>query len=159
MNKSNWQRNFRRIPAAILQKLSMTPQNEIIVASVKRIPASVLKSGAFGHLGMSMNGDVPVFPERITPQPSFGRFSQWNVQGREIIRKDLPMVTKTFTVEVPDWGDWSNGSHDVYWNRDIYQREFIPPKEADISIALLATEPGDDPVFIFRFSVEEFLKK
>jgi len=60
---------------------------------------------------------------------------------------------------VPDWGDWGNGSHDVSRDRDVYQRDFDPPKDLDISIALLTTEPGDDPVFVFRFRVEEILNK
>jgi len=69
------------------------------------------------------------------------------------------MVTKTFSAETPNWGDWSNGSHEISWDRDVYQRDFIPPKELEISIELLTTEPGESPVFVFRFRVEEVLNK
>ena len=159
MYKSNWKKSFRKIPTKIEQKLSGMSDDNLVVACVRKVPASVLADGKYGHLGMSMRGDTPSFPERATPEPTFGRFSTWNVEGREVVRKDLPMVTKTYSIEAPDWGDWGNGSHEVSWDRDVYQRDFIPPKEADISIRLLATEPADDPVFIFRFSIEEVLDR
>jgi len=159
MVKTNWQKNFRRIPTTILQKLSKMPGDEFVVACVRKIPASVVRNGVFGHLDISMNDNVPVFPGRITPKPLTGKFSQWNVVGREIVHKDLPMVVKTFTAERPNWGDWNNGSHDVSWDRDVYQRDFNPPKDLDISTTLLTTELGEDPVFVFRFRVEEILNK
>jgi hypothetical protein len=133
--------------------------DQIAVACVKKIPAAVLRAGTYGHLEMSMQGDVPVFSSRVMPQPMHGKCSQWNAQGREIVRKDLPMVTKTFSAETPNWGDWSNGSHEVYWDREVYQREVIPAKELEISIERLTTEPGNDPIFVFRFRVEEVLNK
>jgi hypothetical protein len=80
--------------------------------------------------------------------------------GREIVRKDLPMVTKTFSAEVPNYGDWSNGSHDMSWDHDVYQRDFVPPLESELSIALLQTEGQDaDLRFVFRFRVEQVLDK
>ena len=159
MNKSNWKKSFRKIPARIELKLSRMSDDKVVAACVRKVPVSVLADGTYGHLGMSMNGDTPSFPERVTPEPTFGRFSLRNVEGQEIVRKDLPMITKTYSIEAPNWGDWGNGSHEVSWDRDVYQRGFIPPKEADISIRLLATESGEDPVFLFRFSIEEVLDR
>ncbi len=159
MSRPNWKRSFRKIPDPILKRVSKIPGDQIMVACVKKISASALGSGTYKHLGMSIQGDRPVFPNRIMPEPTFGTFSLRNAQGQEIVRRDLPMVTKTFSVETPNWGDWSNGSHEVYWDRDVYQREFIAPKELEIFIELLTTEPGDSPVFLFGFRVEEVLDK
>jgi hypothetical protein len=159
MSRPNWKKSFRRMPDPIRQKVSKIPGDKVMVACVMRIPASVLGSGTYTHLGMSMKGDAPVFPNRIMPQPRFGSFSLRNAQGEEIVRKDLPMVTKTFSVDAPNWGDWSYGSHEVSWDREVYQREFVAPKELEISAELLTTEPGGDPVFVFRFRVEEVLDK
>lgn len=159
MSRPNWKKSLRKIPGPILKRVAKIPGDQIMVACVKKISASALGSGTYKHLGMSIRGDRPVFPNRIMPKPMFGTFSQRNAEGQEIVRRDLPMATKTFSVEMPNWGDWSNGSHEVYWDRDVYQREFIPPKELEVSIELLTTEPGEGPVFLFGFRVEEVLDK
>ena len=159
MSRPNWQKSFRRVPDAILARVSNFPGDEVMVSCVKKVSASELGSGTYGHLGMSIQGDHPVFPNRFMPDPSFGTYSLRNIQGQEIVRRDLPMVTKTFSAETPNWGDWSNGSHEISWDRDVYQRDFIPPKELEISIELLTTEPGESPIFVCRFRVEEVLNK
>jgi len=159
MNITTWKKGFRRVPDPIRKRLAGLTGDRIVVACVRRIRASALASGRYRHLGLSIDGGGPVFPERVMPDLAFGRASRRNAQGQEIVRKDLPMVSKTFSAEAPNWGDWGNGSHDVYWDRDVYQRDFTPPKELEISVALLAAEPGDDPVFVFRFRIEEVLDR
>ncbi|MBI4467753.1 MAG: hypothetical protein HY650_00350 [Acidobacteria bacterium] len=155
----NWKKTFRKTPDSILRKIARIDGDQIVVAAVKAISASELHAGLYRHLEMSYDAEGAQFSERIMPHPRNGKFSTWNAQGREIIRKDLPMVTKTFTLEAPNFGDWSKGSHDVDWDRDVYQRDFIPPTETDMSIALLQTKPGDDPRYIFRFRIERLLDK
>src|SRR5271157_968643 len=159
MIKPNWKKSFRRMPDPIRQKVSKMAGDKVMAACVKRIPASVLGSGTYEHLGVSMNGNSPAVPSRVMPQPKFGPYSLRNAQGQEIVRKDLPMITKTYSVDAPNWGDWSSGSHEVSWDRDVYQREFVAPKELEVSIELLATEPAEDPVFVCRFRVEEILDR
>jgi len=159
MSKSNWKKGFRRMPDYIRGKVAKISGDQVMVACIRRMTATMIHSGMYKHLGMSLQGDRPAFPERIMPDPTLGPSSLRNAQGQEIIRKDLPMVTKSFSAEVPNWGDWYNGSHEISWDREVYQREFIAPRELDISIELLKTEAGDEPVFAFRFRVEQVLDK
>lgn len=159
MMKPNWQKNFRRTPEPIRKKVMNIDGNEVVAAAVKKISASELRSGLYQHLGMSLGPEGPVFPEQMMPGPMNGKFSMWNAQGREVVRKDLPMVTKTFSVEAPNFGDWTKGTHEVEWDREVYQREFIPPAETELSIALLQTEVAEDPKYIFRFRIERMLAK
>lgn len=159
MTKPNWQKNFRKTPESVLKRVGRIDGDQIVVAAVKKISASDLGSEMYQHLAMTHGPDGPQFPERLMPHPMTGKFSMWNAQGKEIIRKDLPMITRTFSAEVPNFGDWSNGSHDVYWDREVYQRDFAPPAEAELSIALLKTEAGDVPHYVFRFRVEMVLDK
>jgi len=159
MTKVNWQKNFRKTPESVLKRVGRIDGDQIVVAAVKKISASDLGSGMYQHLGMTHGPDGPQFPDRLMPHPMTGKFSMWNAQGKEIIRKDLPMIARTFSAEVPNFGDWSNGSHDVYWDREVYQRDFAPPAEAELSIALLKTEVGDVPDYVFRFRVEMVLDK
>ena len=158
-NKFNWKKSFRKIPIRIERKLSRIPDDNLVVACVRRVPVSMVADGAYSHLGISMEEGVPIVPERIMPDPTFGRFSRWNVEGREVVRRDLPMVTKTYAIETPNWGDWGYGSHTVYWDRDVYRRDYVPPKAAEISIRLLATERNEDTLYLVRFAVEEVLSR
>jgi hypothetical protein len=156
--KPKWQKTFRKTPDSIVNKAARLG-NEIVVAAVKRISGADLAAGVYQHLGMTLINGEPRFSERVMPNTETGRFSLWNAQGQEVIRKDLPMVPKTFTFEAPNYGDWSHGSHEVSWGRDVYQREFIPPAEDELSVTLLRSEPGADPQFVFRFRVERILDR
>lgn len=82
MNKFNWKMSFLKMPTQIDQKLRRIPENEVVVACVRKIPASVLADGGYGHLGMSITDDTPWFSERVTPPPGFGRFSTRNCESR-----------------------------------------------------------------------------
>jgi len=131
--------------------------NDVVVAAVKQISATDLAAGIYKHLGMSLVNGEPRFSERVLPNPETGKFSLWNADGQEVVRKDLPMVSKRISFDAPNYGDWSNGSHEVSWDREVYQREFIPPAEDELSVMLLRTEPGSDAHFVFRFRVERLL--
>jgi hypothetical protein len=97
-----------------------------------------------------------VLPAPQIPAADVGRFSGTNVEGREIIRKDLPMTTRSYSWESPNYGDWSKGSHTHTITRDVYQREFIPPKELTLSISLLDTIDG---AFIIKFAIDQTLSR
>jgi hypothetical protein len=98
-----------------------------------------------------------VVPSPFIPKASAGRYSKANVEGKDAIRKDLPMVTKTFSWETPNWGDWSYGSHTHTVDREVYQRDFIPPKEVELSIALF--EKTSEAEFVLKFAVDQVLSK
>jgi hypothetical protein len=94
------------------------------------------------------------------PAPQVGKFSMVNVHGKEIIRKDLPMLKKTRSFESPNFGDWSKGSHEVSWTQDVYRRDFISPKELEIQIELIGEEvSSEEKVYVVRFCVNEVLKR
>ena len=63
-----------------------------------------------------------------------------------------------FTFEVPNFGDWTKGMHDVYQVRKCYPRDIVEPKQLEISVSLLETENVTSELkFVFRFRVEEHL--
>ncbi|MCY1360831.1 hypothetical protein D9M69_474760 [compost metagenome] len=56
-----------------------------------------------------------------------GKFSEFNSRGREIVRRDLPLVKKS----VPSyrtWKDWHGHEHSGVQHRtmDVYQRDYVP---------------------------------
>ena len=132
----NWQKNFRKVPTRIADKISRVKDRTLVVGCVKKIAESDLRNGTYEHLGMKLVDEKLSFPAAIVPDATSGRYSDANANGEEIRRVDLPMTTKTFTVETPNFGDWSKGTHEVSWDRDVYQREFIPPAETKSRLSL-----------------------
>jgi hypothetical protein len=153
---AKWQKSFRAIPADIERKIKSLNSKSAVVACATKLSEKDIRDGVYEHLGIVMEKGKLSFPERVVPDASAGRSSEFNANGREVIRKDLPMITKTYTFEAPNYGDWSNGSHDVSQNRDVYQREFIPPDENEISIELIGEEGvGEEKGYVFRFMIEQ----
>lgn len=44
------------------------------------------------------------------------------------------METKAYSIETPNFGDWSKGSHEVTVDREVYQREHFPGYGTPISV-------------------------
>jgi len=147
-------KNIRRVPANLIEKLRRFDQDDVIVACTKFLrPEDVSRYLA---LGLRLKSGKLVFPEPFVPDPKAGRYSRANVEGYEKVRKDLPMILKTFSFESPNWGDWSRGSHDVSHTREVYQREFYRPKEVELSIGLLEQRTDGSLV---KFAVEQVLNR
>lgn len=149
-------KNYRKVPEWITAKLDMLNSPFVVAACAQKLPKAEIEAGKFTHLGITLEkGDI-VCVKSFMPKYDAGRASKKNVEGEEIVLRDLPMVTKTFVVETPNYGDWSNGSHEVSMEREVYQREHVPPSENEISVELVGKEEADDN-YIFRFAVTEVM--
>jgi hypothetical protein len=152
-----WRKNIRKIPPAILRKLGDYGDAQIVAAVVKKVPLSAIVAGMYEHLGITESAGTANIPPFIVPPAGQGTYSQKNLDGWEDVRKDLPKITRTYSFESPNWGDWSNGSHEVDWDRQVYRRDFHSPPERAISVEILSTELGPDPQFIVKFQVADVL--
>jgi len=112
--------------------------------------------GQYRHLGLKRAGDDLTIPPPAVPSPKRGPYSRTNVEGKEIVRRDLPKEDRTFSAETPNWGDWSNGSHTVSWTREVYPREFVPAKGLELTMELL-DRVGED--CIFKFAIDQVLNR
>lgn len=149
-------KNLLKVPPQLLSRLNAFAVDDIVVALVKRI--SPEEAGKYQALGVSLTkGNELELPAPFVPAAVAGKYCRANVEGKEVVRKDLPMVTKTTSWESPNWGDWSKGSHIRSITRDVYQRDFIPPKEVELSITLLEVRLG--PQFIVKFAIDQVLDK
>jgi len=147
-------KNIRSVPQRILDRIRSFELDDIVVACVKRLnPEDIPR---YAHLGLKIEAGKLVMPGPAVPPARAGRYSKANVEGREVIRKDLPMVTRSYSWESPNWGDWSNGSHTHTVTRDVYQREFIPPKEVELSVTFVEEAQG---AFVVKFAVDEVLNR
>src|SRR5258708_28895527 len=151
-------KDFRKIPANIKQKLEQIKTATVIVGCVTKLSLSEIQRGAFKHLGIELRDGKPIFPDSAVPDGASGRYSEANAIGEEVRRDDLPKITKTFTMQAPNWK--GHGTHDVDTSREVYQREFVPPTENEIRIQLVGQEgSGQDASFVFRFTLDQPLLK
>lgn len=147
-------KNMRKVPRHVRSRITQLAVDDIVVACAKRIAAADIQH--YAHLHLRLNGSALEVPPPTVPSEHIGKYCSINIHGKEVVRRDLPMTSKSYSVEVPNWGDWSNGSHDMTWTRDVYQRDFIPPKELTLSIELLRQDASS---YTFKFSVDQVLRK
>jgi hypothetical protein len=148
-------KNIRVVPKQILDRIHTFELDDIVVACVKRIKPQDIDR--YAHLGLKVSGGQLVTPESQVPSPTSGRYSRANLEGRDVVRKDLPMVTRSYSWETPNWGDWSYGSHTQSVTREVYQRDFIPPKELELTISLL--EMSGTGEFVVKFAIDQTLTR
>ena len=156
--KLPWKKNLLKIPRSIDLKLNSINDVNLRVTSILSINKKVIESGIFSHLNIKIIKNKISFPKLITPEYNIGRYSSYNLFGREIVRKDLPKYYKTWYVETPNFGDWSRGSHFVKLGTWTYHRDFIPPKFVDIEIELINNFDHNDNVTL-KFQASEILDK
>lgn len=157
--KFSRKRNIRKIPNWVLTKARHFTDDELVAACVKRVSATEVASGSCADLNIQFESGQLQFPETQLPNVNAGKYSHRNSFGCTLVRKDLPKVTKTFTMEVPNFGDWSKGSHTVHQDRQVYRRNQIAPKRLKIQTELLGQENANDGSFVFGFRISEVVNK
>lgn len=145
-------RNLLKIPAAILERVRTFDQDDVVAATVKLIrPEDV---SGYAKLGLMLNGGELETPPPAPPDPNAGRYSNANLFGLEKVRKDLPKITKEFGFWAPSWGSGSH--HYVSHDREVYQRDFYPPKEVELSVEVVERR-GD--AFVVKFAIEQVINR
>jgi len=148
-------KNIIKIPKLIKFQLKKLGQY-IVVATSKKYTAKEISEGKLDHLGISISGSKLIIPESVIPSETIGKYSNRNINGYEVIRKDLPKETHYNTVEAPNWGDDYNGTHSVDLPYKKYPRDFYAPKNARLRII----SSSDDVVkgeFILAFEIDFIL--
>lgn len=151
-------RNIRQIPAEILNKLNNLNTNEIVVGCAVKFKASNILSGGLKHLGIALDANGLKVPPSILPPARQGKYSLYNIEGHLIKRTDLPKEPYFIRIDMPNWGNWSKGSHIVNIPHEKYQRDFRPPRELEISMKCNDKRPNLS-VYIISFRVEEIILK
>lgn len=145
-------KNLLKIPSHIIQRLSTFDQDDIVAATVKLVlPADLPR---YASLGVSISNDEIVLPNPEPPSAESGRYSHANLFGLEKIRKDLPKITKSFSMLAPSWN--SGSYHTISQTRDVYVRDIYPPKQVNLSVALVERR-GEG--FLLRFAIDQVLSR
>jgi hypothetical protein len=151
-------KNLRKIPPAIQTRLQRLGNQDVVAGISRKYTAADLASGKLKHLGVQLLNDGLEFPESVAPPAASGKYSDRNLNGYEVVRKDLPKETHYNTVEAPDWGDSSNGTHPVDLPYEKYPRDFHGPHQASIKINSPNRSPGQSE-YTLVFEVDEVLKQ
>lgn len=146
------QKNLQKIPATIIERIREFDQDDVVAATVQLVLPKDIEQ--YEKLGISLVGEELVLPEAGAPDPNAGRYSHANLFGMEKIRKDLPKYKKEFGFWAPSWG--SGSYHYVAHEREVYPRDFYPPKEVDLSITSVGKR-GEG--FLLKFSIDQVINR
>lgn len=125
----------------------------IAAAVIKSIPRTAIASGAYAHLGLTVQHDRIVANGPVLPTEAAGKWSSRNLQGWDRVRKDWPRVMKTYVSESPNFGDAATyGTHMHVWQRQVAQHQVFEPQGMTIEPKVLADTGGSDVVVRFLLS-------
>ncbi len=158
-NKISWKQNLRKIPGWIMAKIVKFSNKDFLVACVKKISVNDIIANKYKHLSIQLKDGKVQFPSTLIPKEEVGKYSKRNINGIEVVRKDLPMRTKKYSFYTPNFGDWSKGSHEVEFEKEIYQRDYIAPGLIEIKIELIGEEIKGEKFYVLKFIVNEVLSK
>lgn len=154
--KFPWKKNFLKTPDSILVKSKELQSDTQLVSSVKKVAIADIQNNLYQHVGITVSNDEINIASPILPRQSVGRYSNYNINGRTIIRRDLPKVDKSYSVEVPNFGDWSKGSHDMSWTRPVFQRTHWLPREIHLLVEILESDESSATV---KFSLDQYIDR
>lgn len=139
---------YAKIPDFINDEINVCGSDTFYVGRARRYSTDDLAAGVLEHLGLGWNGEaVTRESEAVVPPAERGRWSRYNVNGRVVVRKDLPKVEKVIGGwESPNFGDWEKGSHTHWATRMVYRRETWYAQQ--LPILLTVEEPNADGVVI-----------
>src|SRR5687767_8356233 len=117
-----WPRNFRKIPIDVWASIQEATDPVVVIACPVKIKKSEIDAGVYEHVGLTWEGQK----EPVRPEWKVGRHSKYNLEGWQMVQRNLPKVSKDYSFEAPNFGDPSRGTHEVNQTRKIYQRRLIP---------------------------------
>lgn len=151
-------KNVRKVPDAVRSRLGRLTDRYIIGGVLKVFGKAELESGALVHLGVKLGTDGLEAPKAVVPPAKSGKYSDWNRDGREVVRRDLPIETHYHSVDTPNWGDLYYGTHSVDLPYKKYPRDFVAPGLASILIECADPRPGREQYGI-TFQVDTVLDR
>jgi len=147
---------FRKIPKTIEAKLSEINSQCLLIGCVVKVSNEDIKSGKYNHLGIAYNNSELSLLSEVLPPKEIGHISKRNITGQTITHKNDPKVTISYSITVPNFGDWNRGSHIISFTPEVYRKTFIAPKLFQIKTDLLEETSTHK---LFKFSIDTLLNR
>lgn len=153
-----WKGGYLKMPPAVAETLSKLTGDLVQIAASKRISRKDIAAGLYAHVGLTVDAEGSVVSSSNNqPLVDAGKWSERNRFGWMIVRKDLPMTTKSYSFEAPNFGDAArNGTSMRVIQREVYQRQVFEPRGLMIEAEVMAD--ASDPVVV-KFSLNELLDR
>lgn len=152
--------HYRKMPDFIIRKSGEIVSPYQIVATSILIKEEQILAGEYAHLGIIMAGGDLSYKSTLSPTELQGRFAKKNKSGYDIVHRDRDKIRKSYSWDVPNFGDPDRGYHEISVTRLVYPRTHIAPREWSIAIELLSEEIVKEcRVFTFKISVDTILSK
>ncbi|MBO7485611.1 MAG: hypothetical protein J6T84_06070 [Spirochaetaceae bacterium] len=147
--------NIRKTPESVLSIIRKSTSNDFVVYAEQALSNTDIQNNVYSNLGITFENDK-IKTKPFIPQKTAGRFCKYNQTVREIVHKDLPKQTGYHYYTVPNFGDYSKGTHEAEMPYEYYPREYIPPSFTEISLEVILEDKEET---VFRFVSTEVLNK
>ncbi|MFS4439077.1 hypothetical protein ACMA5I_12750 [Paracoccaceae bacterium GXU_MW_L88] len=147
-------KSFRKIPPQVVKRLDDLGSETVKVIVAKQLTEEDIVKDVYGHVNLDQESCKPDKSWSIIPNLNTGRFSRKNVDGWEVVRKDLPKITKYYYQDILIYGDSArNDWTTVAIPREVYERDQHPPYLFSIEIEVKRSNP--DGSFNVVFAIDE----
>jgi hypothetical protein len=147
-------KNLLKVPHHILDRLAAFAVDDVVVACVRHLSPPEVAN--YGHLNLRVTNGVLVIPNAAIPPKQMGKYSRTNLYGRVVVRRDLPKVYKSYSVDAPNWN--GSGTHEVSWTHEIFPRDVIAPKYLTLSMEQVPQAAGTVG-FTVKFQIDQTLNR
>ena len=147
--------NIRKTPESVLSIIRKSNSDDFVVFAEQALSNTNIQNNVYSDLGITIeNGRITTTP--FIPPKTAGRFCKYNQTVREIVHKELPKETGYRYFTVPNFGDYTKGTHENVIPYEYYPRDYIHPSFTEISSEIISENKGET---VFRFSSTEVLNK
>jgi hypothetical protein len=103
---------------------------------------------------MCLDGDTVVVSPSVVPAAETGQYSERNLHGWEIVLKDEPKITKSYSWETPNFGDAATyGTHTHFQSREVYQRKPFEARYLPIVVEVIKEPENSGGMALVKFAV------
>lgn len=153
-------KNYRLIPQFIRTKLNTIQEDEIVIASIRKLTKEEIERHPIISKIIKFNPNIEL-TEFYEPENNAGSYSKKNLKGYKIKHYHLPKIRKTYYAgERPIFGDYSRGTFSLYIPRLVYPYDEIPPRNIFIHTSILDETIQDNKTYYtIKFQTSPVLAK
>lgn len=130
---------FRSLPEEVKAEIDSLGEVQFVFGAVRNFSDQLLSDWT-QRLELEEVGDGEWIG---LPPASTGRWSKWNINGREIVRRDLPKVYHSWTIEAPDFQ--GSGTHPITFSREVFRKQRLYGQQIEAAVTR-RDEPRDSLV-------------
>ena len=147
--------NIRKIPEYILSFIGEANSKDFVVYTEKVFSKAEIKNGIHSNIGLSFDRGK-ILTKSFTPQKKTGHYCKYNQTVRIVVHKEQPKQIGYRYLCVPNFGDYTKGTHEIEIPYEHYPRDYIHPCFTEIKVETISEE--NDSIYI-RFFSSEILNK